>query len=129
MNQMQDAAASAQRAARAQDKRVPFVINVDDGRLIPNTVRTRKHPKYRLYKGDVNATLDERMRYLASSGLVQEVGSVEDAFDIGKATKEELIAFALMEFGKEMDPSMHLATMRSKVSQMAKAAQGNEDLG
>lgn len=131
MNPLQEAAASAKRTSHAQDKRTPFVINIVDGRLIPNTRLTRRNPNYRLYRGDVNAPLDERMRYLASAGLTQEIGPAVDepAFDIGKAGKEELIAFAAAEYGVALDAGMHLATLRSKVSQMAKAAQGSENLG
>ena len=121
MNQMQEASASAARGAKAQDKKSPFVININDGRLIPNTIKTRANKNYRVYRGDVYASQDERMRYLSSAGLGSGAASVEDdVFELSKATREQLIEYAMSEHGVTLDPQMHLARLRSKVAELAK---------
>ena len=52
----QEAAIAARRAQTQQDKRNPFLIHVDDGRLMPNVARLRGHAKYRVFTGDRKST-------------------------------------------------------------------------
>jgi hypothetical protein len=129
--------AEAQRNRNRQDKRHPMLINIDDGRLMPNVPRLagrvgsadRKepaipaHPKYRVYTGDLKATHAERMRWLATSGL--RAPSVEDAlplepFEIMKASREELVTFARENYPDvKLDPNGHLTALRHAVARAA----------
>jgi hypothetical protein len=122
----------AERDARnKQDKKHPFVINIDDGRLLPNIPNLREHPKYRVYKGDPKASAEERLRHLAVTGHGPRVIDSGDAvpsaplFDIAKATREELVEFAAAQYHEQLDPNMHLATLRASVRALA---QSNNDL-
>lgn len=47
----------------------------------------------------------------------------EPPFDVGKASREELCAFALRYYGADIDPDgkTHLATLRSKLRSLAEA--------
>ena len=59
----------AARAARnKQDKKHPFVINIHDGRLLPNVPNLRAHSNYRVYTGDPKASAQERLRFLSVAG-------------------------------------------------------------
>ena len=114
------------RGRTLQDRRNPFLIHVDDGRLVPNTVNLRKHPKYRVFTGSPKASPAERRLWLATmSGegrrVVQDSTLTEAPFDIGKATREELAAFALSEYSQVLNLDMHLATMRAEVRRLAEA--------
>lgn len=137
----------AQRRAHAQNKRYPLLINVDDGRLVPNVpqlggrteiraqdgrlLRTAilAHPRYRVYMGDPKAPLEERMRLLATSGFgvhnpvidpdAPRNAVVAESFDISKASKQELVAFAEKQYGTTLDPNKHHATLRAEVRQLA----------
>jgi hypothetical protein len=78
----------AQRAARnKQNPKIPFLINIKDGRLMPNVPALAgraaetapsgqvipakpPHPHYRPYTGSLKASGDERMHWLQSAGLV-----------------------------------------------------------
>ena len=100
----QEAALAARRAQTAQDKRNPFLIHVDDGRLMPNVARLRGHAKYHVFTGSPKATPEERMAWLRSMGNGTPLPT-EDPFDIGTASVAELIAFAASEYGVTLDPS------------------------
>lgn len=107
------------------------------------------HPDYRPYCGDLKATLEERRRLVEtgtallrppivdSSGIakINEYGVVQmegaAPFDIGKAGREELVAFAKRWFDVDVDNEagdLHLMKVRAKVRDLAKAAAGAEDL-
>lgn len=120
---------------RRQDKTNTHVININDGRLMPNVPMLREHKDYRVYTGSIEASLADRMRWI--KGEVRRVPKVTytsptDAFDVGKATKDDLIVFAMEELALALDPSMHIATMRSRVleaaNKLAAAAAPAEDL-
>jgi len=126
-----DQAASNHRASRAQDKRVPFLIHVDDARLLPNTPLTRKNPSYRQYHGDAKAPLEERKRYLATEGagrgaprraVVGMSQDVEAPFDIGAASKAELVAFAMTEYSTALSDDADIRTLRKQVAKLAETA-------
>jgi hypothetical protein len=130
-----------------QDKKVPFLIHVHDGRLVPNVPQlggdgklVPPNPLYRPFRGNPKASLDERMAYLASgqgaTGAVQTVTRTvvlapedvdpdltgDDApFDIGKASREELVRFALDTYGVALSETTHLTRLRSEVNKLARA--------
>lgn len=117
----QEAALAARRAQTAQDKRNPFLIHVDDGRLMPNVARLRGHAKYRVFTGSPKATPEERMAWLRSMGNGIPLPT-EDPFDIGTASVAELIAFAASEYGVTLDPSTHHNKMRAELRRLAAEA-------
>lgn len=117
----QEAAIAARRAQTQQDKRNPFLIHVDDGRLMPNVARLRGHPKYRVFTGSPKATPEERMAWLRSMGNGAPLPT-EDPFDIGTASVAELIAFAASEYGVTLDPSTHHNKMRAELRRLAAEA-------
>lgn len=117
----QEAALAARRAQTAQDKRNPFLIHVDDGRLMPNVARLRGHAKYRVFTGSPKATPEERMVCLRSMGNGIPLPT-EDPFDIGTASVAELIAFAASEYGVTLDPSTHHNKMRAELRRLAAEA-------
>lgn len=118
----QEAALAARRAQLAQDKRHPFLIHVDDGRLMPNVARLRGHQKYRVFTGSPKATPEERMAWLRSMGNGTPAPDDAEAFDIGKASVEEMIAFAASEYGVTFEPTMHHNKMRSELRRLAAEA-------
>lgn len=145
ITEAQEANLSAQIARNRQDKQTPFCIHVKDGRLMPNVKEIREHPDYRPYKGNYKASLDERMAYLRSGGFGASPGKravvpfTEDApgapeveqepFDIAKATKEELVAFAFDQWTEVLSMDTHLTTLRSQVAKLAKLHANPDPLG
>lgn len=107
-----------------QDKKVPFLIR-DDGVLLPNVPLIAKRQNMRPYHGDLHASLEERQNYLKGIRsqrrvINSAVQSDDDApFDIAKATKDELIAYALEEHGTTIDPEQHLNKIRADVARLA----------
>ena len=138
---MEQKMVEANRARNAQDKRHPMLINIRDGRLIPNVPKLRTHKDYRIYMGDPQAPLVDRMRVLQTQGLLHgaavvdtqnnrerlQMGTVEsegvEPFDIAKASREQLKAFAAANYGVELDKdgNTHLMTLRAQVRDLAKA--------
>lgn len=118
----QEAALAARRAQLSQDKRHPHLIHIDDGRLMPNVPKLRGHPKYRVFTGSPKATPEERMAWLRSMGNGPAEAPTEEAFDIGKATVDEMIAFAASEYGVTLDPSLHHNKMRAELRRLAAEA-------
>jgi hypothetical protein len=112
------------RTKRRQDRTNPMVININDGRLMPNTPRLRVHPNYRVYTGDLKASLPDRMSWVAGVKKIKVqrvVDSTADEapFDIGKADKDEMLVFAMENYGEALDPSLPLAVLRKKVAALA----------
>lgn len=120
------------KAKYKQDKVHPMVINREDGRLMPNNAMLRAHKNYVVYTGPLDADLPSRMRWL--KGLVSHQGpkvvnsaAAADNFDVGKATKEEIVGFAMEQYGAALDPTKHIATLRKEV--MALYEKMNETAG
>jgi len=151
-------------ALNQQNKKYPLLINIEDGRLVPNVrligggpeirgqdgkVLARAvspHPKYRVYMGDPKASVSERMRLLATQGIIQQlpVGaevSVSDdvsglpaavhndfadlaAFDIQRANPQELADYARRVYHHEFAEGTHHNTMRATLRAMAARAAG-----
>ncbi|MBS0367668.1 MAG: hypothetical protein JSS57_00560 [Proteobacteria bacterium] len=139
---MEQKMVEANRARNAQDKRHPMLININDGRLIPNVPKLRTHKDYRVYMGDPKAPLEDRLRVLQTQGMLHgaavvdtgnpsqylQMGNAEplaggEAFDISKATREQLKAFAVENYGVSLDEKgdTHLMTLRAQVRDLAKA--------
>jgi hypothetical protein len=128
--EMNSANARATSREFGQSRDNPFLINIDDGRLIPNVKRIREHrgAKYRVYTGDPKASIDERMAYLKSGlgrpgrrGVVNSAAVVEEPFDIAKASKEDLVAFAASEYGLALDSAKSLKVLREEFAKAAEA--------
>ena len=134
MTPAQESGLSESRARTRQDRKVPFLIHVDDARLIPNTPLTAKIPKYRPFLGDYRASEAERRAFLRSGGYGaptrrQVVQSAADdaPFDLGKASKDDLVAFAFDQYQTVLDPAMSPAAMRKRIAELAAA--DSEKLG
>ncbi len=134
VTEQQENQAAAARSASSkfgQDKTHPFLINIEDGSLIPNTPHLRKvrSQKYRVYTGDIQASTEERMRYLnmgvgpRRARVVDSTaaGAKEDEpFDVGTASKDDLVAFAAMEYGFTLDSKKPLKTLKEEFMKLAK---------
>lgn len=114
------------RARQRQDKSHPLLINIKDGRLMPNVPRIRNNKKaqYVVYTGPAKATLEERMRYLQSMGRnggrrVVDSSSEDAPFDIGKASKQELVDFALSEYQTQLSLETDHRKLRTQVKELA----------
>ncbi len=117
-------AAATQRAKKKQDKTNPMVIHTTSGRLMPNTIRLRAHKDYRVYDGDINAPLSERMRWLEGRSKhwapkVVNSKEAEDLFDVGTATIDELVIFAVEQWGAALDPAKPAKVLRKEVMALA----------
>jgi hypothetical protein len=120
------AANSRQKSKRySQDKTHPMCININDGRLFPNVPNVRKNPDYRVYTGDLNASESERMQYLRTglgprrAKVVMEAPK-EEPFVVGTASKDDLIAFAEMEYGYTLDPNKPVEQLRQDFAKYLK---------
>ena len=144
ITEAQEANLSAQITRGRQNTKIPFCIHVKDGRLMPNVPEILAHPDYRPYTGNYKASLDERMAYLRSGGFgapgrrAVVMPAVEDEahapvadepFDIAKASRQELVDFALEQWQESLDPATHLTTLRAQVAKLAKLHANPEPLG
>lgn len=115
---------AANRGKTRQNKAVPWLIR-DDGMIFPNVPLIAKKQNFRPYHGDPGAPLPERMKYLQGFSMqrrrvVMSSPVVEpEPFDIAKATKEELIEFAMEEYSHPIDPDTHLNKVRAEVAKLA----------
>ena len=109
----------ARRRANAQDREHPFLINIDDGRLVPNVPRLAgqaankalgkafipPHPKYRVYMGPPKAKLEERMRILMTQGLMARAAVIDTNHLAGSGNTvseaEKAEAFNINRAGRE----------------------------
>jgi hypothetical protein len=132
--------AAATNALSKQDAKTPFLINIHDGRLFPNIAKLRKGntakfgANYRPYLGPVKATLEQRMQYLRSETgagapagplvIDSEMGDTAPPppFDIGKASRDELITFAATQYGQVIEPNANVMSARKRVREWAQRA-------
>jgi hypothetical protein len=142
---MEQQAAARHNARNRQDRKHPFLINIEDGRLVPNVpmLGGRKgdpkekipsilpHPKYRVFSGDPKASLADRMRWIETSGQSGAMRAVVDsgadapaAFDVSTASREQLVAFARDQYGEALDATgdTHLTKLRAQVRALAQTA-------
>lgn len=139
---------SARAARNKQNTKIPFLINIKDGRLIPNvpalagrpaettadgkTIPAKKpHPDYRPFTGSVKSTLDERLQWLKTAGGHVNTGprpvtlANVEPFDLGTATIGELIEFAQEEYKEKavhLSKEMGLKALRKEVARLAEEA-------
>jgi hypothetical protein len=112
------------RSKMRQNKAVPWLIR-DDGIIMPNTPLIAKKQNFRPYHGKLDASLEDRMAYLQGLSARRRVintaaaADEDQAFDIAKATKDELITFAQEQFGEILDPALHLNKLRADVARLA----------
>ncbi len=114
------------RGAKRQDKTYPLLIR-DDGVLFPNVPLVAKKQNFRVYTGNPRASLKERLQYVKMGGLrrIPELVNTEPPpFDVGKATKEEILVFAVEEFGVSLDETKPLARLREDLVALAKSIDG-----
>ena len=117
-------AGATQRAKKAQDRTNPMVINIHNGRLMPNTARLRAHKDYRVYAGPLDASEPERMRWLAGAlkqmptKIVNSMAT-EDMFDVGTASADEMVVFANEQWGVVLDAAKPLKALRKEVMALA----------
>lgn len=119
LTEQQQAAAINARNARRQNKAQPWLIR-DDGQIFPNVPLLAKRKNMRVFTGDINAPLEERMRYLQGMpGKRRVVFEEAEPFNITKASKEELVAFAFDEYSEVIDPAEHINKVRALVCRLA----------
>jgi hypothetical protein len=124
--------ANSRTGKKKQDRDNPMVINIEDGRLMPNTPRLRAHKQYRVYSGPLDASVPQRMKWLegALKQLPRRVvnSAPEEVFDIGTATADDLVVFAMENYGATLDPAHPLKKLRTEVAKLAAAAESDDAL-
>jgi hypothetical protein len=128
------AVAQRQKSKRySQDKTNPMCINVNDGRLFPNVPNIRKNPDYRVYTGDINASAKERMDYLKSGIGPKRARVVVEAepapFVVATADKDDLIAFASVEYGYALDARKTVENLRVDFTKYLATLETSDALG
>jgi hypothetical protein len=130
----QEASLSTRMSAKyKQDTKVPLLINLKDGRLIANSINVRDLPDYRPYTGNPKASIEERMKFIASSiggsrSRVVDSSAEAPEFDVAKATKDEIVTFAFNEFGVVLSEETDIRTLRKQLMAAAEAASSHTDL-
>ncbi len=119
------------RARKKQDPRNPHVVNIEDGRLMPNTPRLRIHPQYRVYSGPKDADAAGRLKWLdgQKAGPVTRVVNskeAEDTFDVGTATADEIVLFATEHFGVILDGTKPMKMLRKELILLSEKAEVQE---
>jgi hypothetical protein len=95
----------------------------DDGLLMPGTPKILALAGYRPYFGNPKASLDDRMAYIHGQerAFNAQVQAEQNAFDVDAATHEQLIEFALTEYGKTLDVRKPVEKLRKEVIELAAA--------
>lgn len=111
------------RTANRQNKAVPFLIR-DDGMLYPNVPLVAKNPRYRPYHGDPKANLQQRLAWLSGEQTPKrrQVVMEPEPFNLSKANAQEIVSFALEEFGAALDVETPLDTLRKQCFNLAQTA-------
>ncbi len=134
LNDTGDARISEANAKKhAQDKRIPFLINTSDARLMPNTPLIRKMvATYVPYTGAASDSLEVRRAFLASSNgrkrVVNSAADEPELVDIGKLSKDDLVAYAITEHGFALDPSKDVRALRKELMAVVNATPQGEAL-
>ena len=111
--------AAAFRSKTRQDKVNPWLIR-EDGTIFPNTPLLRQLKTLRLYTGPIDAPLEQRLKYLQGAPQRREIVFDEpEPFNISKASKTELIAFAMDEYSEPISEDEHLNKVRAIVCSLA----------
>lgn len=112
------------RSRTRQNKAVPWLIRDPDGSIWPNTPLLAKKQNMRPYHGAIDASAEERQRYLQGLQTRRRVVVSESAnelppFDLATCSKDDLIAFAEEEFGYTLDPEGNLHSLRAEFAKVA----------
>lgn len=114
--------ASAESQAKVQRRVKPSGWAIrDDGLLFPATPKVLAQPNYRPYHGDIEASLEDRMLYLQGQfrrGNYQP-NLTPGTFDIGTATRGQMIDFAERNYNAVLDASQDIDAMREHVRNLA----------
>jgi hypothetical protein len=108
---------------RRQDKQNPLLISMTDFLLFPNVPNLRKNQDMILFRGNKDASLEERKRYVESmktgrAGMRAVVDS--GPFDVAKASSQDLVDFAMIEYGEELNIKTPRASLVKQVVALAK---------
>lgn len=118
ITESQEQQMSEARGKARQDKRTPLLINRENFRLMPNTPLIRKLADYMPYDGKATDDLSTRRAYVEGRAntrpRVINSAAEADMFDIGKCTKDELITFAMGEYGVMLDAAKDIRTLRKE---------------
>lgn len=132
ITERQEQAIAESRVRTLQDKKVPFLVNREDFRLYPNTPLSRKNPDYMPYDGKPDDDLPTRRAYVEGRGhqrpRVVNSAAEADAFDIGTASKDELVTFAIAEYGVMLDGAKDIRTLRKEFMAQVEALAGKESM-
>jgi len=94
----------------------------DDGMPFPYVPLLATNPRFREYRGDPTKfplTKEQGMAYLFGVGAPTPNTGSDGELVISTATKEELLDFALTEYGVSMNPEMPVDLIRQKIAKMA----------
>jgi len=119
-------AAGGQRATRHLKPAVANALAIrDDGVLVPATSRILAQPNIRPYHGKPNATIEERLAYLAGFSPRRDVLGLEP-FNMRTATKEEILQFMEEDYGVVLDGRADEETVRANAVAHIKATRAEE---
>lgn len=123
----QEGAIAAARARKRQDKAHPYLVNIKDGRLMPNVPNVRAQADYRVYDGPINNSRAERMVWVTKALRMNPIKIIdssvaEDVFDVGTASKDDLLTFAMDQWGMALDGEKSLLVLRKEVTRLASLA-------
>lgn len=123
----QESQIAAARMNMRQDKKVPLLINTDDFRLMPNVPKIAALANYRPYPGKADDSVEVRKQFIERGNHSGPRGFVNSAantapFDLGTASKDELVTFAMDEYGIALDPSKHLNRLRAEFTGLVASA-------
>lgn len=101
----------------------PMMAVREDGLLVPyRGDAVRKDPKLRPWWGDPNATPEEVRAYLngtyATPSAAVARAKDEGRIDVETASKEDLIDFAVNEFGVTLPENVDVTQLRSRVKML-----------
>ena len=127
MAKIDEARLAEARVSNRQSKSIPFLIR-DDGMLYPNVPLVAKNPRYRPYHGDPKANLQQRLDWLAGVQAPQRrrVVMEPEPFNLSEATADEIVSFALEEFGAALDPDTPIKKLREQCFNLANLPDGGD---
>lgn len=129
INDSEEARLAAARSRKRQNQDVPYLIR-DDGDLYPNVPLVAKDVRFRPFHGDVNASLNERLDYLRGIAKKRKVTynpQDTEPFEIGTADLDDLLMFAMDEYGVALDSSLPLRKLREQVYRLSQGMEAADE--
>lgn len=105
----------AKKQAKGSDR---YLVQVGTGRVFNYTKDLAARGDMKVHRGEPPKEAETRAAAVETTD--EETG--ETAFDVGKATKSQLVRFAKEEFSLELDPKSDLPLLRKLVSDASKKA-------